>query len=158
MTSERVQNLLNDIEITISNIHNFVGINQREKSYLAQYLAVYICGTYEECIKNTITLWAQTKCSPEIVSFIDKYLYEHFRNPDSDRVIELLQKFNSGWADEIQKMSKIIKDALDSIVLNKNHIARGQKSEITLNDIDKWYPRSKQIILKIDQLLLEDSL
>ena len=93
MSLTRVEELLKEIDDTISNIQKF-NPSALERDYLAKFLAVFISGTYEVCIKDMITQKICSTCSQEAILLVENYLYEHFRNPTIVNIGELLSKFN----------------------------------------------------------------
>ena len=60
---------------------------------------------------------------------------------------------NAVWTSTIKTMSNE-KIALDSIVTNKNSIAHGHVSTITLTEIKNYYKDSRLLIEKFDEIIL----
>ncbi|MDO8510550.1 MAG: HEPN domain-containing protein [Nanoarchaeota archaeon] len=154
MNCLRAKNLLEDIENTIEDIKKFDYASDLEKSYLAKFLVVFISGMYEEIIETIISEKVEQLRSPQVSSFINKYLEDYFRNPKFEKILDLLKKFDENWAEELNKTEKILKIALDNIVINKNAIAHGNLCEITLPRVNEDYKNSKKVIEKIDQIIL----
>ena len=154
MKSNRTERLLEDIDNTIKSIQEPFERSPREDSFLAQFLVVFICGTFEEAIENILTEKIAQENSREINSFTSKYLDNHFRNPSIQKITDLLRLFSNDWADEIERLPAVIKDALNSIVTNKNHVAHGKSTYVTLNDVIEWYGISITVIERIDDMLL----
>lgn len=125
----------------------------KERSYLAQYMTVTISGTFEFLIKNLIIAKFYKENSMEVVSLIESHLYSYFRNPKFQKISELLEKFNTQWASDFNRLPNLHKIAIDNIVYHKNDIAHNLGSDITLTDIKNYYNNSKAIILKIEQML-----
>ncbi|MEK6984340.1 MAG: HEPN domain-containing protein [Nanoarchaeota archaeon] len=154
----RVDNLLIEIDETISNINKF-NPSALERDYLAKFLAVLISGIYEECIKDMITQKICSTCSQEAMLLVENYLYEHFRNPTNANIVELLSKFNSKWSDDFNNphiIHNILKSGVDLIVENRNHFAHGQPFNATLHDITEAHKRGKEVIKKLREIILID--
>jgi len=154
MNSFRSENLLEEIEFTIKKINKIPNKSLLEESYLAKFLVVFICGTFEEIIKNTFTEKFSKENSLEINSLIDSYLEEKFRNPSTENIISILNKFNEEWGKVINKMPKVIQEAMDYIVTHKNLIAHGHNSDVTLREVIMNYKTACKIIAKIDYIVL----
>lgn len=154
MKSANAQSLLQQIDVAISDINGFTAISPLEKSYLAKFLIVFICGIYEETIETIINEMSQQNSTPEISSFVSQTMNATFRNPDIDNVCKCLSRFNRTWKTQIKNLPQQDKGALNSIVNNKNALAHGQPVTVSLSDVIQFYNDSKNIILYIDNLLL----
>ena len=156
MNCLRAETLLQDIDKAMKDIRSFEYTSALEKSYLAKFLVVFICGLYEEIIETIISEKVEKLRSLQVSNFVTKYFEDYFRNPCFDKVIELLGKFDPAWANELSKIQKILKLALDSIVSNKNAIAHGLNSGITLVQVEEYYYNSRKLIEKIDEIVLSN--
>ena len=154
MKSIRAQTLLSNLDTTVSNILSFTNANELEKSYLAKFLVVFICGIYEEIIEIIINEMVSRTNSKEIIKYVNESMKEKFRSPNIDNICRTLTMFNTDWAKIIRKMLHNQKCAINSIKDNKDLIAHGLPCMITLGDVIKYYSDSKSIIEKIDELVL----
>ena len=59
--------------------------------------------------------------------------------------MDLLNRFNSSWGDIIEALPENNKDAINSIVNNKNAIAHGRPCNLTIQDVENFYNDSKLI-------------
>ncbi|MBI2142912.1 hypothetical protein HYU20_01040, partial [Candidatus Woesearchaeota archaeon] len=93
-----------------------------------------------------------------IKEFIFKQIQRSLQNPTYLNLKEFLEKFNKEW---VKKLDASIehknKDALTSIVNNKNQIAHGDSSTITFPLIKQHYENSKVIIEQLDRIILIES-
>lgn len=154
MNSKQAEKLIESINKAKKDIENFQNISEEEKSYLAKFLVVFICGIYEEVIETIINEKA-SKCNDlEISNYIKISVDKTFRNPDMSKIKELLGKFNDVWKLEIGTLPQNAQDALNSIVGNKNSLAHGNEATLTLQDVFNYYTDSMEVINKIDEMLL----
>lgn len=155
MNSQSALQLLNTIDQTISDIDSVSGSNVLTDSYLAKFLVVYICGIYEETIETIFVDFVRRNTPrAEIIEYARKTIDRSFRNPNSDKLIELAGTLgNSTWTAALKTLSAE-RIALDSIVTNKNDIAHGRGSTITLGDVKDFYRLSRPLIEKFDEMLL----
>jgi len=155
MKSIRAKELLESIDDTIKNINGFPNISDLGKAYLARYLVVFISGIYEEAIETIINENAEKLNSKRISMYIATALEDNFRNPTISKISNLLNKFEDNLGELFKKeMSDKTKAALGSIVANKNAIAHGDTTNITLNVVIQYYQDSKIIIEKVDDIFL----
>jgi len=113
-----------------------------------------ICCVYEDCIEHLICQRAAKVGDTEIYQYVKSTIAESFRNPKFSRIIEILTKFSGGYAnalkDNIEHKSKV---ALDSIVDNKNAIAHGRPSNVTILDIKDYHNRCIPIFELLENIL-----
>ena len=162
MKSLSAQILLNQIDITISNIeliasHNIINYSNThpvESSLFAGYLVVYICGIYEEVIETIVKeKFARVK-RKYISRYVELVLGRSFRNPKTGVITELLNTINKNWGEKIDNLPERNKSALNSIVGNKNGLAHGRSINVTLREVIQFYNDSKVVIEKIDDIVL----
>ncbi len=143
-----------------SLFHDFENqdLDDYTKSHIAKYLTVLCSGILEDIIKNfVIELARRANIKNEVNDFVFKQIQSSFRNPDYDNLKSFLKKFNKDWvkrlSDGIEEKNK---DALTSIVNNKNLIAHGESSTITLSMVKQHYEDSKIIIEQLDSIILRE--
>ncbi len=79
---------------------------------------------------------------------------EGFYNPRETKVRELLRNFSTQWADDFEKFAKgEIKDALDSLVENKNKIAHSEPSGVGVATVRPWVQAAVKACDYIDTLM-----
>lgn len=153
MRCQTAERLLEQIDDSITNILGFDEASLLEKSYLAKFLIVYICGIYEESIEQIFNERISELNSQRLNTFFVKNLKRSFRNPNVDNVRQLLKKFDRTWEREIANLPHNIKQSLNDICENKNYLAHGTVCTITLREVIQLYNDSKQIIQKIDEIV-----
>lgn len=154
MKCEQAKKLIGKINDVVDDIKSFSSASDLEKSYLAKFLVVFICGIYEEVIETIINEKVDKHRSPEISNFIRESVKNTFRNPDIANIKGLLGQFNIDWKLGINSLALESQDAISNIVNNKNSLAHGENITITLEDTLKYYRDSMVVINKIDDLLL----
>ncbi|TSC55197.1 MAG: hypothetical protein LiPW30_663 [Parcubacteria group bacterium LiPW_30] len=154
MKSSLAEKYIKKIELAIEDIDNFSNISDLEKSYLAKFLVVFICGIYEEIIENVIYERIDKLKNVEVSTYIKKTVSGTFQNPNMEKIKDLLGKFNPGWKSEISKLPIESQTAIDNIITQKNSLAHGNDVNVTLKDIKRYYKDSLSVINKIDDMLL----
>lgn len=155
MKSKDAEKILSQIDIAVTEINSFTTASNSEKSYLAKFLVVFISGIYEESVETIINEMVHKLGKPEVSTFVENSIHISFRNPNMNKIKELLSKFgNISWIQAIDSLPQDTKDAFDSICSNKNALAHGNPVTITLIDVLDYYSKSRVVIEKIDELLL----
>lgn len=154
MKSKNAEKIIEKINEAINDINCFQNISDIEKSYLAKFLVVFICGIYEEAIE-TIVKERASKCNDIYINkYIAHSIEKSFKNPDIGNIKGLLKKFNEQWSLEIENIDANNLTAVDNIVNNKNSLAHGIDITLTLHDTIQYYQDSLVVINKIDEMLL----
>ncbi|RZN15664.1 MAG: hypothetical protein EF812_01650 [Methanosarcinales archaeon] len=154
MKSLKAEQKLDSIDITIKDLNKSGLMDPLLKSFLAQYLVVFISGIYEDTIEIIIYEKIQRLNQKYLNKFYSNYLRRYFRNPDFSQICDLLKLFDDKWTVELKKFDLKNKTALKSIITNKNKVAHGEPCNITLKDVIHYYKDSRPIIEKIDELVL----
>jgi hypothetical protein len=123
-------------------------------SFLSSYLVVMLSGVYEDCIEHLLAQRAARGQDNEVTSYISKSLHETFRNPTFGALVGVLGKFSDQYA---QRMREGVQErdaqALDSIVNNKNLIAHGRRSQLTVNEVVTFHGGVVRIFELLEGLL-----
>ena len=119
-------------------------------SHWAKYLCVLVSGFIETSVTSIFTEYTRDKSNDYISAFINSNL-KRFTNPYMGKIIELAHSFNPQWATNLQIESEgEQKDAIDSIVANRNRIAHGKSVGITYIRIKEYYKSALKVIEFID--------
>lgn len=146
---------IRDIDLVIADIKVIQGLSAPVDSYLAQYLTVYISGKFEELIENIIVGFVKNNTVvPEVSNLVDHFLDISFRNPDSGKILAITKLLMSNSSSAILLAMRDQREGLDSIIGNKNAIAHGKGSVITLGDVGDFYARAQIFIKRIEELLV----
>lgn len=115
-------------------------------SHWAKYLCVLTSGFLENAICALVNSYVQHYSNSYISGFVAKQL-ETFYNPKFKKVTALLESFSIEWSEFIKgKATDIQKEALSSIVQNRNVISHGDNSDITFLRLKIWYDRAYELL------------
>lgn len=144
---------LASIEVALKKADAFKS-DPQVASYLAGFLAVMISGVYEDCVEHLVCERVKRASDIEIHHYFEKDISESFRNPEFGKVQGILGEFSKNWADDIKKkVDYPSQQALDSIVADKNAIAHGKSSTLTVSDIKNYHRRCKSIFVVLEGIL-----
>lgn len=120
------------------------------QGHLAKYLCILISGLLEVSFRMIFTQHAQAGAAPKIARFVENRLLS-FQNAKMSRIIEWIRSFDVGWAEKLESHTEgELRDAVDGVVANKNAIAHGRSTGISLGTIEKYY---RNVIKVIDAMV-----
>lgn len=121
------------------------------RSELACHICVLTSGYIEERVREIVVGYCARHASPAIVEHIRRNLHR-FRNAKMEKILELVAQFDSQLRDSIElKAGDEMKDAIDSIVSNKNTLAHGQNSGLGLETMRDYYHRAVRLIAIVER-------
>jgi hypothetical protein len=96
------------------------------QSHWARYLCVLVSGFLETSIRAIYGEYATKKAHQYIVNFVESRL-KSFQNPNMEQILQIASLFSPEWRARLELDTEgELKDAVDSIVANRNLIAHGQ--------------------------------
>lgn len=122
------------------------------QAHWACYLCVLVSGYLEVAIPAILSEYASAQAGPFVSNYVQKQL-GHFQNPRFGKIIDLTNAFNPLWGESLQHNSEgAIKDHVDSIVANRNNIAHGRNTGVTLVRVRDWFSSAKKLIRSLEKL------
>lgn len=120
-------------------------------SHWARYLCVLTSGYVEVALRAALNEHVAKRSHPNVVNYVESRL-EGITNLNEEKVYQLLNAFNPKWAEHFRnKRSDAQKDALDSVVRNRNKIAHGQSVGLTLVRMTEYYKEIAAIVDVIEK-------
>lgn len=127
-------------------------VDDKLQSEWAKYLCVLASGFLEVSICAIYNRFARQSSSPYVANFV-QYELNNFQNPKMGKIIGLTKAFNPQWANELETATEgEIKEAVDSIVANKNNIAHGRDVGITYTRIKNYYKNAVKVVDLIEKM------
>ena len=121
------------------------------QAHWAKYLCVLVSGFMEISVRTIYSQYAREKAEPRVANFVYSQL-KSFHNPKMEKILELTKSFSPEWEDNLRNATEgELKDAVDSIVANRNRIAHGEDVGITYVRMHSYY----QNIIKTVRLISE---
>jgi hypothetical protein len=141
------------IKEAIKRIDKFKG-DRKIASDLESYLVVLISGIYEDCLEYLINKRAAKAGDLEVAAFIEKTLDIQLRNPNWENLTNMLGRFSKKWVATMNKrIRNQAKTDLNNIVTNKNAVAHGNASNLTLGEIKNCHKNCRSIFEKLEKLM-----
>jgi len=117
------------------------------QSHLAKYLCVLVSGYIETSLRAIYSEYAADKANPAVANYVSSRL-RSFRNPNTERILQLARAFDSQWATELEERIEQdeLADAINSIVTTRNSIAHGENVGITYIRIREYYSKAVELV------------
>ncbi|MBW4615321.1 MAG: hypothetical protein KME21_19005 [Desmonostoc vinosum HA7617-LM4] len=132
---EKVNQLPDDIEL---------------KAHWARYLCILVSGFIENSVRAIYSQYAKNKAIPNIANFVERKL-DDLQNPKMEKILQLTAAFSLEWESNLRNATEgELKDAINSIVANRNNIAHGQDVGITYATIKDYYEKAFKVIKMIE--------
>lgn len=120
------------------------------QSHWARYLCILVSGFLEVAVREAYLQYSREKAAPYVVNYVDGRL-EFFQNPKMSKILDLTRAFSPEWADYLKNnTSDEYKDAIDSIVANRNRLAHGEDVGLTYARMKNYYERALKVVDMIE--------
>lgn len=123
-------------------------------SDLNKYLCILLSGYFEKVLVYKIVSFSSKRSSPEIQSFVYDQL-RHTTNIKKKKLEELLNGFTNSWVDGLNKWIDYDEfcTSLGTIYDNRNKIAHGDSTSISIQTLSTSYTYFKLFFDKFNKLL-----
>ena len=116
------------------------------QAHWARYLCVLVSGFLETSIPAVYTQYSGKCAAPNVQRFVSVNL-NRFANPNMERVLQLAGSFNKQWGESLkQAVEGELKNAVDSICSNRNQIAHGRDTGISLGRVRAYYAKAVELV------------
>jgi hypothetical protein len=158
MRSQHVTSRLAEIAGAISKA-NYVAQASGDpevQAFFARYIVVFAAGIYEDCIEHLFVEFAKKNGNSNIALFFSKMLDAHFRNPHYNNLKGFLNCLNPNYGDQLDQMlvgTPGSKEALTSVITNKNEVAHGKPCTATLRDAEEYHTKALSVFDALENIL-----
>jgi len=120
------------------------------QSHWARYLCILVSGFLETSVKAIYSQYASEKAAPNVANYVTRRL-ERFTNPNMEDILILTGMFNEEWRKQLESTTEgELRDAVDSIVANRNQIAHGANVGISFVTIKNYYKSVVKVVNRIE--------
>lgn len=121
------------------------------QAHWAKYLCILVSGFLENSVRAIYSEYAKkVSKSTKLTNFVESKLKD-LQNPRMDKILQLTGSFSREWQSNLEKATEgELKDAINSIVANRNNIAHGEDSRITYARIKDYYEKAIKVINMIE--------
>jgi hypothetical protein len=119
------------------------------QSDYAKYLVIRVSGLVEQVVTEIVLAHVTAQASPTVAGHVS-WRMGIFQNPNIERILQLVGSFNKHWRDELDAdVTDEERGALGSINSQRNTIAHGGSSTISLSQIQRYYDEVKSLLVKV---------
>lgn len=118
------------------------------QSDYAKYLVIRICGLVEQVVLEVIQSHASSRSSPGITGHV-VWRMGMFQNPNIEKLLQLAGSFDKNWRSRLDaEFTEPERVALGSITAQRNRIAHGGDSTISLGQVRQYYTEVLSLLEK----------
>lgn len=109
------------------------------QAHWARYLCILASGLVENGLKEIYSEFIKNKAAKPVADYAISYLSK-LQNPKAEKVMELVGSFKQEWRAELETYlaDDGRKDAIDSIMNNRNQIAHGKDVGVTVVRVSSY--------------------
>jgi len=144
------------IEVCKAHLDASKAFGMAIESYLAQYLLVLICATFEEKIESLIIERAGRSGDTELKSFVRSAVDQIFRNPKTSDIGGILNRFSTAYKDAFREEIKSnlqAETSFNNIITNRHKIAHSSGSNMTFAELVESYEEAHTIFDAVAKVL-----
>ncbi len=124
------------------------------QGHWGRYLCVMVAGLIEDGLQTIYSEFASNSSSPYVARYVGDTLSQ-VTNPKAGRFLEVAGAFNANWKQELDQFlvseSGVRRDAIDSIMNNRNQIVHGGSAQITVARVREYLKRSVEVLTFIER-------
>ena len=112
------------------------------QAHWARYLCILASGLVENGLKEIYSEFIKNKAAKPVADYAISYLSK-LQNPKAEKVMELVGSFRQEWRAELETYlaDDGRKDAIDSIINNRNQIAHGKDVGVTVVRVSRYFEK-----------------
>ena len=125
------------------------------QSHWARYLCIIASGLVENAVRTSYMEFVKKTSSAEVSKYVSAN-FERMRNPSAVELKNIAGQFNDNWKEELTKYLNEDGrgDALSSLINQRNLIAHGRSSDITIRSLQEYFKKVQEIIVFVDDQCL----
>ena len=121
------------------------------------YLCILTSGFLENALRELYGDFVNNASSPQVARFAAARL-EGISNPKAGRFVETARGFDLAWAADLEQFldadGSRRRNAIDSIMSNRNRIAHGEGTQVSVGRVREYLPGCIQVVEFIENQLL----
>ena len=160
MSNELKQNFqlrINSLIVQINSL-NDDGSSDEIKSNLSRYLCILISGYTDKLFINMLIQYFSVRNGPRISRFMTQ-TYKHTSNLKMKKIEEILSSFDKEWANKLKECQKYDEytAAINSITDNRNKIAHGENTTVTVKSLEDWFKKINEFFEEINKIIYKQN-
>lgn len=139
MKNQEVARQVQRIQSLIKKTQEASDDNFDLQAHWARYLCILVSGLIENSLKEIYSEFINSRASKPVADYAISYLSK-LQNPKAEKIMELVGSFRQEWKMELEIFltNEGRKDAIDSIMNNRNQIAHGKDVGVTVVRVSNY--------------------
>lgn len=119
------------------------------QSDYAKYLVIRLSGLVEQVITEIVLAYVKSQASQPVVAHVS-WRMGTFQNPGMERIRQLVGSFGRNKRDQFDsEVTEPEREALGSVMAQRNRIAHGEQSTISLSQVAEYRDEIKTMLVKV---------
>jgi len=124
--------------------------NPEMLGHWTRYLCIQVAGLVETSVQTLYSEYAHATSNPRVARYVEDQL-GYVQNPNMERIMVLARSFEPEWAKELEEtLEDKSKEAVNSIMSNRNRIAHGRNVSLSYGDIRRFYEGTLDVLNLIE--------
>lgn len=155
MQNRDIDRQIKAIKLLFDKTNTACGEDYKLMSHWAKYLCVATAGLLENALPSLFADLIQSAASTHVTAYVKNRLSK-IKNPATGRFLETAGAFKTEWKDNLTQYVDTDgrREAIDSIMENRNKIAHGKPSNITVAYIRDYMTKSVEVLEFIESRLV----
>ncbi len=120
--------------------------DQEVFSLLTRYLCILVSGYIEASVRDIVCGYVQVTSHKNVANFVANRL-KHLTNLKMENILQLIGSFNPVWRVSVEKaVDEELRDAINSVVNNRNNIAHGVDVNLRFSEINDYYAKTVKVM------------
>lgn len=121
-------------------------------AHWARYLCVLVSGYIESSARHLLLQHSSLRSEATVASYVGAQL-RRFQNAKMPELLGLVGWFSEDWKDRIGAFAVGERaDAVTSIVANRHLIAHGDRSDVSLEQMRRWFASANEVVDELANL------
>lgn len=156
MRNQKLTSQLDSLKSLLSVTDEATGGNIELVGHWGRYLCVLTAGFLENALREVYGDFVRETASPQVARFAAEKL-RTISNPKAGRFVETAASFDPVLASDLETFLNadggLRRNAIDSIMSNRNQIAHGGSAQVSVGRVREYLPRCIQVVDFIENQL-----
>ena len=142
------------IESEITLLFEKAGNSQEElQASLARYACVLASSYLEAACRELVVRYVRGRADDSVARYVE-FTLGSFRDPNMEKILQLIGRLDAKYRSRLEaEASDRLKDSVDSISANRNNIAHGRRSGISLGQARSYFDDARTVVGKVRGIL-----
>ena len=141
------------LDETFARVARVPATEMELRSDYARYLCVLVSGYAEAAVSAIATRHCSQRSSPSVARFAERSL-RRVQNLKAEKLLQLVGAFDPAWRAQLAEyVEGARREALDSVVDLKNHVAHGGSVGVTYAQAKEYYNCVREVVQYVARLM-----